>query len=106
LNLELANRRRTAAQSAAKNFRDGFVAQSAQQEAAVAVRAAEVEQDHSNMDVIQRLQVPPGWIDRQEDIRRTWTSTLDNMGQLPAAITQAGTRGEKAREVLDYLEGR
>jgi len=70
------------------------------------MRSAEAEQDTAIMDVIQQLQAPPGWIDRQEDIRRTWESTVENLGQLPAAITQASTRGERAREVLDYLEGR
>lgn len=106
LNLELANRRRTAAQAVAQNFREGFEAHSAKQEAAIALQDTEDARDSANMEAIRQLQVPVGWLGRQDDIRRTWATTLDTLGRLPADISQAKYRGEKAKEVLDYTEGR
>lgn len=106
LNLDLANRRRTAAQLAAKNFREGFAAHSETLEAASLQRAADAANDKSSMEAIASLQAPNGWKERQEDIRRTWETTLDDVGRLQGSIAQASGRGQKATEVLDYLDSR
>jgi hypothetical protein len=106
LNLDLANRRRTAAQLAAKNFRDAFAVQSEALDITLKKRAAQAEQDTSTVDAIAQLQAPAGWNERHDDIRRTLESTTASLATLQAEMLQTATRGEKAREVLDYLEGR
>lgn len=106
LNLDLANRRRTAAQAAATKFRDGFLASSAPLDVEAEPRTSQVTVDETSLQDLARLQAPRGWDERHEDIKMTWEDALAGLSQLEATARQAEGRGEKAREVLDYLEGR
>jgi hypothetical protein len=106
LNLDLANRRRTAADAAATKFRDGFLASSAALDVEPEARTSQVTVDETSLQNLARLQAPRGWEERQEEIKMTWEDALAGLAQVKGAAVQAEGRGEKAREVLDYLEGR
>ena len=106
LNLDLANRRRTAAQAAATKFRDGFLASSAALDVEQEARTSQTALDEASLENMARLQAPRGWDERHEDIKMTWEDALAGLAQLKGTAAQAEGRGQKASEVLDYLEGR
>jgi len=69
-------------------------------------RTSQTALDETSLQNLARLQAPKGWDERHEEIKMTWEDALAGLAQVKGAATQAEGRGEKAREVLDYLEGR